>query len=221
MWSWNPKKAARCLCAAEMIWACPGQLFLKDQGGGRLWLSVLERGGRAGWGRVVRACWSWSSFPWCYWLSVSYSVPSPSPPTIIQEFTGPQCFTWANKSTGMASCLVSQHGQSIRGHYLYQIETRRSFLLLNLSLISPILPTPREPNQETWQLEIALKGYYHIDLQKRELLARILSFQCDQALSLMFSHLAAAQGNANQRNAGAVQECAKWIPHSIPGFIPS
>lgn len=91
----------------------------------------------------------------------------------------------------MASCLVSQHGQSITGHYLYQIEIRGTFLLLNLSLISPVLTTPREPNQERRQLEIALKGYYHIDLQKRELLARILSFQCDQASSSMFIHLAA------------------------------
>lgn len=109
----------------------------------------------------------------------------------------------------MASSLVSQHGQSIRRHYLYQIEIRGSFPLLNLSLISPILPTPREPNKERQQLEIALKGCYHIDSQKRELLARILSFLCAQVPSLMFIHLAASQGNANQRNAGALQECAK------------
>lgn len=168
-----------------------------------------------------RACWSWSSFLWCHWLSVNYNIISPPPPTIIQKFTVTQHFTWANKSTETASCLVSQHGQSIRGHYLYQIEIRGTFLLLNLSLISPILPTPRETNQESRQLEAALKGYYHIDLQKRELLARILSFLCAQAPSLMFIHLADSQENANQRNAGVVQKCAKWIPHGIPGFISS
>lgn len=189
----DPEKAASCLCAAEMIWARPGQLFHKDWGGGRLWLSVLLwscslLAGTKWW----RACWSWSDFLWCHWLSVNYNITSPPPLTIIQKFTVTQCFTWANKSTEMASCLVSQHGQSIRGHYLYQIEIRGTFLLLNLSLISPILPTPREPNQERRQLEIALKGYYHIDLQKRELLARILSFLCVQAPSLMFIHLAAS-----------------------------
>lgn len=140
----DPEKAARCLCAAEMIWARPGQLFHKDWGGGRLCLSMLLwscslLAGTKWW----RACWSWSAFLWCHWLSVNYNITSPPPLTIIQKFTVTQCFTWANKSTEMASCLVSQHGQSIRGHYLYQIEIRG-----NLSAVKSVINLPNTSHSQ-------------------------------------------------------------------------
>lgn len=146
-------------------------------------LACFLLAGRKWW----RACWSSSAFPWCHWLSVNYNITSPPLPTIIQKFRVTQCFTWANKSTEMASCLVSQHGQSIRRHYLYQIEIRGTFLLLNLSLISPIPPTPREPNQERRQLEIALKGYYHIDFQKRAFSKNIVLSVCSASIFNVYS----------------------------------
>lgn len=90
-----------------------------------------------------RACWSWSAFLWCHWLSVNYNIASPPPPTIIQKFTAPQHFTWANKSTEVASCLVSQHEQSIRGHYLYQIEMRG-----NLSAVKSAINLPNTSHSQ-------------------------------------------------------------------------
>lgn len=56
-----------------------------------------------------QACWRWYAFMWCHWLSVS--CVAASPPVIIQKVT----VTWKNKSPEMTSCLVSQHGQSVRG----------------------------------------------------------------------------------------------------------